>query len=317
MGIWCGQYTVWHLMTPKVFGIDYQFLSCGQVFTDGLANAAPTLGIEYQHSLWNSGVLMQRLAEFKPDLLFVTHGRRFARQWRGQFSQYRSALWSLDDPYEVDDVTSFSGDFSHVFVCDPTTLHRHRHASYLPVCYDPFVHTDQPGPRPYAVGFIGGQNPVRNTFLAALAAKGMLSYVVGGPFCDPVQRLSKGHNIPPSATAGFYRQTQIVINVFRSEHHFNRLNIPATSANPRVYEATACGALVVSEWRPELDTLCPEMPTFRTPEECIEKVTALLAHPAALLATRDACQARLKDHTYAARLNTVLLEMGLRQPVCA
>ena len=75
--------------------------------------------------------------------------------------------------------------------------------------------------------------------------------------------------MPATETADWYRATRIVVNVFRSEHHYNRDKIQATSLNPRVYEELACGALVVSEWRPEVDSLIPELPTFKTPEECV------------------------------------------------
>jgi spore maturation protein CgeB len=106
-------------------------------------------------------------------------------------------------------------------------------------------------------------------------------------------------------------QTRIVINVFREKHHYNRQQIPATAANPRIYEATACGALVVSEWRPELDTLCPEMPNFRTVDECVSLVGGLVADPDRAAGMQAQCAARLAPHTYASRLQAVLQACGL------
>ena len=296
---------------PRVFGVDYQFLSCGSVFTDGLAHAAAALGIEYQHAEWKAANLMDRIRAFNPDLLFVTHGRRFSRQYRGQFSQYRSAIWLLDEPYEVDDTCQFSKDFGAVFVSDPSTLHRHRNAHYLPVCADPVVQFPTDAPKTAMVGFIGGGNPTRNTYLSALASAGLLTYVIGGPFVDSVQRLSRGHNIPPSQTADWYRKTRIILNVFRWEHHYNSQKLPATSLNPRVYEAIACGALVVSEWRPEVPRLVPDLPTFRSPEECVNQVVSLLADPERADRIRQRCAAQLHGETYAARLQTVLQTCGL------
>jgi hypothetical protein len=323
-------------MTPRVFGVDYQFLSCGDVFTQGLAHAAADLGIAYAHAGWDAPDLQVQIAAFAPDLLFVVHGRKFAARFPNlKGFGVPTALWSLDDPYEVDDVSQWSPRFDHVFVNDPATLARHPAASsFLPVCYDPHVHcpnADRPaslgtdaapaseGPgRSRSVGFIGGANSNRDRVLGALARAGLLSYVVGGAWADPdVNRLCLSPNINPGATAALYRETRIVVNIFREVHHFNRQQIPATTLNPRVYEATACGALVVSEWRPEVDELVPELPTFRTEAECVELVAYLLAHPVDAEDIRIRCAARLADSTYAARLETVLRTCGLREAVPA
>ena len=175
------------------------------------------------------------------------------------------------------------------------------------MCCDPQVHTPGAGPRPHQVGFIGGANPTRDRFLAALARAGHLSYVVGGDWASrEVRRLCLSRNIPPEHTAAYYQQTRIVVNVFRETHHYNREKIPATALNPRVYEAFACGALVVSEWRPEAETLLPEMPTFRTEAECVALIADLLAQPDRAETLRAMCAARLAAHTYTARLQTVL-----------
>lgn len=299
------------MTAPRVFGIDYQFLSCGDVFTKGLEHAAQMLGVTYQHALWNAANVLERIRAFRPDLLFVTHGRRFCRQYRDQWPAGPKAIWLLDEPYEVDDTAQFSCNFDTVFVSDPSTLHRHRNAHYLPVCYDPLVQFADDRPKRYDVGFIGGANPTRNLYLAALAKADLLSYVIGGAFPDPVERLSKGHNIPASQTAEWYRETRIVLNVFRWEHHYNQQKIPATSMNPRIYEAIACGALVVSEWRPEIEQIVPELPTFRLPQQCVSVVADLLANPTKAETIRRQCVERLAGETYAARLQRVLQTTGV------
>ena len=296
---------------PRVFGVDYQFLSCGDVFTRGLAHAAEDLGVEYAHAGWDAPDLEHRIAAFAPDLVLVVHGRRFSRRF-GSVKANRTAVWLLDEPYEVDDTAQFSSKFDHVFLSDPATLHRHRNASYLPVCYDQHVHTPAVGPRFFDVGFIGGGNPTRDRYLGALADAGLLSYVVGGAWGHAgVNAVCRSANIAPAQTSEFYRNTRIVLNVFREVHHFNAQRIPGTSLNPRVYEATACGALVVSEWRPEVDRVVPELPTFRTEAECVQIVRDLLANPAAAEAIRVRVAERLAGETYTARLQTVLATVGL------
>lgn len=297
---------------PRVFGVDYAFLSCGSVFTDGLTHGAQDLGISYAHASWDAADLQQQIAAFAPGLIFVVHGRKFAARFHDLNGfGVPTAVWLVDESYEVDDTAAWSGKFDFVFINDPATLGRHRNASYLPVCYDQHVHYPGNEPRTYAVGFIGGGNPARDRVLGALARRDLLSYVVGGAWGDPdVNARCLARNIVPRETAALYRQTSIVVNIFRERHHFNREQIPATALNPRVYEALACGALVVSEWRPEVDTLVPELPTFRTEAECVALVADLLANPDRAESIRVQCAARLKPHTYAARLQAVLATMG-------
>ena len=194
-----------------------------------------------------------------------------------------------------------------MFVNDPATLSRHAQARYLPVCYDERVHTGGGEPRRYAVGFIGGANARRERVLDALARHRLLSYVVGGPWRSRrLAAMSLGGNVPPARTAELYRATQVVVNAFRDGHHFNRDRIAATSMNPRIYEALACGALVVSERRPEIDALLPDLPTFESESDVVPLVAGLLDRPDEIAARHAACADRIRGATYSARLGTVM-----------
>jgi hypothetical protein len=295
-------------LVGKIFFVGYRFLSCGSVFEDGLAHAADELALRSESAYWDDPRLHEKVAAFHPDLLFVVHGRNFSKSCRSLARRYPSAVWLLDEPYEVDDTARFSSLFDTVFVNDPASIHRHPNAHYLPVCFDPAVYRFSPAaPRSYAAGFIGGANQWREQALARLAAEGLLSYVVGGPWREPaLKRICRFANIEARETANLYRDTRIVVNLFRTKHHFNSKGIAAVSLNPRVYEAVACGALVISEYRPELDSLFPEMPAFRSQDELVALVRRYLNDEQLLAETRDACVRRLAGHTYADRLKCVL-----------
>lgn len=297
----------------RIFGVDYQFLSCGSVFTDGLAHAAADLGLDYRHASWDTPDLDSQIAAFAPDLIFVVHGRRFAQRYPNlKGFGAPTAVWLLDEPYEVDDTSAWSYRFDHIFVNDPSTIDRHLCAVTLPVCYDPHVHKPGPLPRIRKVGFIGGANGPRERYLGALARAGGLEYVVGGDWGDPdVQAVCLGRNVRPSALVELYGVTKIVLNVFREQHHFNVRGHVAMAMNPRIYEALACGSLVISEWRPEIEALVPELPTFASEAEAVDLVRDLLAEPERLVALQHVCAERLRPHTYAARLQAVLKTVGL------
>ena len=295
---------------PRVFFVNYRFLSCGEVFATGLANAARQLGLPYAAAHWDDPALPAQLQACQPDLLLAVHGRRFAPLWRRlrpSLPNTRSAVWLVDEPYEVDDTARWSSAFDAVGLNDPTTLARHTRAFELPVCHDPAVHFNPGGPRRWQVGFIGGHNAQRERFLLALAESGQLSYVVGGPWRSPLlQRLSLGANVPAERTAQLYQQTQIVINVFRETHHYNAAGTPATTLNPRIHEALACGALVISETRAEIAQRLPDLPTFDSPEALRAQVAHFLAHPDERLQLQAACATRLQGDHYAQRLRGVI-----------
>ncbi len=298
----------------RVFVVNYRFLSCGEVFSDGLRHAAASLKLAQAEAWWDDPRLPEKIAAFGPDLLLVVHGRRFVQKWGAQrfLAHTRSAVWLTDEPYEVDDTAAWSQAFDCVFSNDPNTLDRHRpkaaRAHYLPVCFDPLVHRrPDAAERPYRVGFIGGYNAQRERFLMHLADAGLLSYVVGGPWRSPVLRQHcLAANVPASRCAELYRQTDIVINVFREQHHFNARHVPAHSMNPRIYEALACGAMVVSERRAEVGEVFPELPQFDTAEELLAIVRQLLDDAPARAALQGRCAERLRGHAYADRLQRVL-----------
>src|ERR1051326_1642300 len=292
---------------PRVFMVNYSFLTCGDVFGTGLSNAAKQLGLEHEVALWDDPNLSARVERFRPDLIFVVHGRRFAEKWKGKFKSYKTAVWLVDEPYEVDDTARWSKSFDAVFVNDPNTLTRHPNAHYLPVCFDPVRHCDPGANRSRAVGFIGGYNETRNQYLNEMAKAGMLSYVVGGQWKSRTgQQLSIGPKVSPEKTTALYQDTSVVLNVFRDIHHFNCGRIPARSMNPRIYEALACGALVVSEEREEITEVFPELPTFSDSRSLLATLEKLLADASATRALLQKNRVRLEGHTYADRLAKVL-----------
>ena len=292
----------------RVFCVHYRFLSCGTVFDTGLREAAQSLGVASEHADWDDPQLPQKIERFRPDLLFVVHGRRFVQRWGNRFKALRSAVWLLDEPYEVDDTAAWSGQFTHVFVNDPATLPRHCNAHYLPVAYAPVLHhTPAQAERRYRVGFIGGANPSRERLLAGLAGRGLLDYVVGGPWREAsLGALCLSPNVPAEQAAALYQDTAIVVNAFRDRHHYNRGGVVAAAMNPRICEALACGALVLSEPRDELLREVPELPTFRIEAEAAALIAHFLADPADRARVQQACAARLRGATYSQRLKTAM-----------
>jgi len=294
----------------RIFGVDYRAPAAGDVFTQGLVHAAQQLGIDYAHADVLDRSLDTQVDAFDPDLLLVVHGRQAATRWRGLLARYPTAVWLLDEPYETDETASWSGLYTHVFMNDSVTLDRHHNAAICPTCYDPSTHYPGDGPRPYRVGFVGQVQGSRATYLAALGDR--LDLLVADVVAPGPLRRRRQRSVRPPDVAALYRQTQIVVNVFRDQHQYNREQRRATALNPRIYEATACGALVLSDWRPALDDAVPQLPTFSSPAQLVELADWYLADPVARAQRATLCRVALAGDTYAARLVTMLDVIGVR-----
>lgn len=299
----------------RVFVVTYRFVTCGDVFTDGLRHAAQALGVAHAEADCLDPRLLDKVNAFAPDLVLVVHGRRFAQRWGDRLRHWHLAVWLVDEPYEVDDTASWSNRFHTVFVNDPGTLSRHARPGtqvhHLPMAHDPVHCHAEPAatPRRHRVGFIGGGNPSRERLLLRLAEAGLLSYVVGGPWRSPVlRRLCLASRVPHERTAELYRQTDLVLHIYRDQHHFNAQGVREQSPSPRTFEALACGALVVSERREGVLATFPELPVFDHEAELVPLVQRLLNEPAERERRLQACRQTLSVHRYADRLAQALTQ---------
>jgi spore maturation protein CgeB len=87
------------------------------------------------------------------------------------------------------------------------------------------------------------------------------------------------------------------------------------ASNMRLYEATGVASCLLTDWRPNMPELFDvdnEVVTFKTADECIEKVKYLLEHEEQRQAIAHAGQQRtLRDHTFdnrAAQLDDLIRE---------
>jgi len=94
------------------------------------------------------------------------------------------------------------------------------------------------------------------------------------------------------------RNSKVVLNIHADSS-------PLYASNMRLFETTGVGTCLVTDHKKNLGELFEfdeEVIVYRTPEECIEKVTWLLEHPAEREEIARAGQKRtLEDHTFAKR----------------
>jgi spore maturation protein CgeB len=74
----------------------------------------------------------------------------------------------------------------------------------------------------------------------------------------------------------------------------------------RLYETTGVGTLLLTDWKDNLHEMFEpdaEVVTYRTPEECVERINYFLKHEAERARIAKAGHTRtLRDHTYRGRM---------------
>jgi len=100
---------------------------------------------------------------------------------------------------------------------------------------------------------------------------------------DPLWRYIKGWVSGRTRTTDLYRHAKININLFRSSAKYWTTSsrvLVGESMGPRCYELAACGAFMISEYRPEIPEMFGDLvPTFKTPDEMMALIRYYLANP--------------------------------------
>lgn len=86
------------------------------------------------------------------------------------------------------------------------------------------------------------------------------------------------------------------------------------ASNTRLFQATGCGACLLTDWKPDLAKyfeLDLEVVTYRSADEAVEKARWLLDNEAARREIAERGQKRtLRDHTFASRTKTLMELLG-------
>ena len=188
---------------------------------------------------------------------------------------------------------------------------------YMPLAFDPVV-LDRVGPRPERgkdclfVGGLGWQWPNGNAFLNHLAGK-----------IPTAEFYGYGYEKAPAAVRAKYRGPAWALDMYRlllsTKIAINRHGLVAETFanNLRMFEATGCGALLLTEKRSNMRDLFAEdeVVEYVSPEDATDKIRYFLDRPDELdaIATRGQ-QRTWRDHTYANRMPDIsaILESRLQ-----
>jgi hypothetical protein len=229
-----------------------------------------------------------------------------------------NVLWNISHP---DLVTPAECD-AYDLVLTPSERHAERLATgtrtpvaVLAQATDPVVFFPETDPaHAHELVFVGNSRGVMRPILADLLPTDHDLAVWGQQwqgFLDP--RLIAGEHLPNDAVRRAYSSAAIVLN-----DHWGDMREQGIVSN-RIYDALACGAIVVSDHLPELDARFGDaVVTYRTREELRQTVARLLADPAerAERARRGRAQV-LGAHTFAHRVDALLAAVAEQRPSTA
>jgi spore maturation protein CgeB len=262
---------------------------------------------------WMTQILRAQIEDFRPDVL-LTHSLTDlpAKFWASMRSHYRLLVGQIASPLADDiDLSPFDLMLSSL----PNFVERFRaaglRAELFRLAFDPSVLTQlkvshQATADPVVdVSFVGSlspHHPGRHAWLEHLCRKVPIQVWGQGidtlPADSPIRRVYCG----PAWGIDMYRvlaRSRVSVN--------SHIQLAGPNANNmRLYETTGVGTLLLTDWKENLHELFEpdsEVGTYKSPEDCVEKIQRLLNHEADRARIACAGQARtLREHTYRSRM---------------
>ncbi len=165
--------------------------------------------------------------------------------------------------------------------------------------------------------FVGSPVPGRAEFINQICGKLKgIDFKLFGAFtkefglAEDVFDFWEGPNLKQGQVAKYLAGTKIGFNFFRVNDEEKGLGLKPYSLNPRVYEVMASGALLLTDYRPELEDLFEigkDLVVFNGPEDLAEKVRYYLEHEKERKDMAQRGQAKvLRKHSYANRAEQLL-----------
>lgn len=287
--------------------------------------------------------LLYETIVYKPDFVFVVSGtmipheiyRELLNIRRENNMKFGLALYLTECPYvdhlqeqfiKYSDVL-FVNDKYSVDVYDPDRSH---YIDYLPHSYNPKVHYDgsmnghvYKPEHSSDVLFCGTAFVERVDMIASVNWDGVDFKIIGD---KETWLYENGKVLEPYIEdkivmnnwelANYYRGTKIALNIHRTRSGLDENDTPldnyndAYSIGPRLYEAAACGAFILTDYRQEaIDIFGDTIDYFDTPQEMEEKIRYWL-HPdneQERVKKANAAMERIKNCTFSDRLDEYIL----------
>ncbi|NPV05555.1 MAG: glycosyltransferase [Syntrophaceae bacterium] len=274
---------------------------------------------------WLNRRLRARAGRLRPDVLIVLGGELVDPDTvhRARAEGSAAVLWTIDAPWNFSPVLRAAPAYNRIFCQGTEALEILRAngiegARWLPMGCDPESHCrisdGAKGGLGHDVVFVGSHYPVREQLFAGLAGTDFAIWGPGWerlPPASPLRKHVKGAHTAPAVWTGIYRSAKIVLAPHWRDP---RGRVPCHQASPRVFEAMACGAFVLSDRQRDVLALFREgehLACFGDAAELAAKVRCYLENPGERQRiARQGAEEALRSHTYTCRLRDLLEDVG-------
>lgn len=269
------------------------------------------------------GIALQQIRRTRPDILYLQDLNLFSREVLQQLRDEGSigmAVGQIACPLPE---WEYLDGLDLILTSFPHYVSRFRErgiaSEYFRIGFDPIVLDEIGSPvRDHACTFVGGISAAhagRLNLLQHLAREVDITFYGYGAdgldYESPIRSRHRGE----AWSLGMYTalaRSHITVNVHIDAAEDNANNM-------RLYEATGCGALLVTDQKANLAELFDperEVVTYRSPQEAVEKIRYYMEHPQEASVIARAGQARtLREHTYRHRMDELatILKPYLRE----
>ena len=204
--------------------------------------------------------MLRAVEDARPDFFLTLYGANISG---GVLARLRergvpTANWWLNDPFQLERATKILPAYDFAFSNARGSVEAYaargiRNVHFLPTACEPSVHRPlPPAPRLCDVSFAGDWSAMREQMVGALLTHGV-DVRIFGPWRrklaagSPLRaRLEHGF-FTPQRMAEIFAACKATLNIHTWRGRFDY------GLNPRVFEAAACGAPQLVDWKRELD----------------------------------------------------------------
>lgn len=271
-----------------------------------------------------------RVIEEKPDLFLAVHGARLPSHVVDAVKTLGvpTAVWLLDDPHEIDLSSRYAGHYDWVFTDERMAVAAHTAAGsartfHLPLGCDSALQYPREVEDKYRsdVCLVGSGFSERIRLLLPLQDElakfkvKLVGHWDGLPEGSLLKTFVADNFVSPDEAAKYYAGARIVVNPHRDSAGVslasNLWGVKAASPNPRLFEAAACGAFVLTDdKRTDVGRyfrVGEEIDTFHDGAGLIEKIKYWLGREKARAAGAAAASRKArKSHTLEKRMAVIL-----------
>ncbi len=232
--------------------------------------------------------------EKKPDIALIGGGDRINLHSIKILNNHsiKTVLWTTDVPKNFKKMSEVGSAYKYIFCQGSEAIElfsevKIQNAHWLPMACDPnFHHPVELTHKEHEkygndIAFVGSYYPNRYRLLKKLSG---FDYGIWGPGWGNIIQPSnfqthiRGEHTPQSEWVKIYSASKIVLSI-----HFQELEnrFPVYQASPRIFEAMACGAFVISDYQKDVFSLFKDekhLVGFKTIAELIKKIKYYLNH---------------------------------------